>query len=192
MNIPGFGKPQNDNPYIIPQPGEDKKKTTFMMFGGLALLLILLFIVLTSGGNTAGQNDLKTVIDETADSLGVLNEYEKKLQSRSTQDEMALVKILLSGNYEKLITLYKDTYSKKTSFTKSPKADAASKQVLDAAVKNDTLDSEIADVLRPKIITARKNLITSKQNFKDNSDIRLITDVQTSYESVSEALNKTQ
>ena len=105
---------------------------------------------------------------------------------------MALVKILLSGNYEKLITLYKDTYSKKASFAKSPKADAASKRTLDAAVKNDTLDSEIADVLSPKIITARKKLITSKPNFKDKNDIGLITNVQTSYESVSDILDKKQ
>lgn len=189
MKIPGFGKPQNDNPYIIPQPGEDNKKTTFMMFGGLGLLVILLFIVLTSGGSPAGSTDLKSAVQQTSDAIGVVNEYDKHIKGQSAQNDIAQIKIILTGNYNKLIALYKDSYDPKASFSGAPKPDGASIKTLDSAVKNDTVDSEIVSVLKPKIILIRKSLIVSKPNFKSDN-LRVITNAQADYQSISDILEK--
>lgn len=192
MNIPGFGKPQNEDPYVIPQPGADNKKTTMLMFGGLAVLLLLLGLILFGGGSSAGQTELKGTIDSTAESLGVINDYDRKLKSRATQDDIALVKTILLGNYEKLIALYQKNYSAKAKFTKSPKADTASKARLESAIKNDTQDSEIIEVLKPKIIQARKYLITTKPHINTSDGTLVIETAQSDYLSITEILEKSR
>lgn len=187
---PSFGQPQNDDPYIIPQPGADKKKQTLLMFGGLAVILIILGMLIFGGKSAGGEIEMKAVIDETGESLGVISSYETKLKSLDSQNDIALVQIILRGNYQKLGDLYKETYNSKKSIPNSPRADEKSLDILDAAVTNDTIDTEIFQVLGPKILRSSQSLKKAKSNFTKAESLDTLTTAQTDFESLTSILDK--
>ncbi len=187
---PNFGQPQNEDPYVIPQPGSDKKKQGILMFGGLAVILLILGMLIFGGKSAGGEVQMKSVIDETGESIGVISEYDTKLKSLDAQNDIALVQIILRGNYQKLGDLYKETYGKKKTVPSSPKPDANSIEILDAAVTNDTIDTEIFEVLSPKISSASKSLGLAKSNFTKADSLEAITTAQTDFESLTSILNK--
>ena len=190
MNIPSFGQPQNPDPYVIPQPGQDKKKTTLLMFGGLAIVVILLAMMIFGGKSAGGQADMLSVMNQTGSALGAIKTYGPKAKNSTTQTHLSVINILLSGNYNTLGTLYKKTYDKKKKFLSSPVTDPATAQKLDAAVKNDTLDSEIISILKPKITIAQRSLLRAKPNFTGPSSSKTINTAITDYQSISDILNK--
>ncbi|MCB9823086.1 hypothetical protein H6800_02320 [Candidatus Nomurabacteria bacterium] len=187
---PNFGQPQNDDPYVIPQPGSDKKKQGLLMFGGLAIILLILGVLISGGKSAGGEVEMKSVIDETGESIGIITTYDKKLKSLDAQNDIALVQIILRGNYQKLGALYQETYGKKKTVPSSPKADVNSINTLDAAVTNDTIDTEIFEVLSPKISSASKSLGLAKSNFTKADSLEAITTAQTDFESLNSVLNK--
>lgn len=187
---PNFGQPQNEDPYVIPQPGSDKKKQAILMFGGLAIILLILAMLIFGGKSAGGEVQMKSVIDETGESIGVITEYNTKLKSLDAQNDIALVQIILRGNYQKLGDLYKETYGKKKAVPSSPKPDTDSLETLDAAVTNDTIDTEIFEVLSPKIANASRSLSLAKSNFTKADSLEVITTAQTDFESLTSILNK--
>ncbi len=190
MKLPQFGQAQNPDPYVIPQPGQDKKKTTLLMFGGLAIVLLLLWIILSGGKSAGGQTDMLSVMNQTGDSLAIIKDYSPKVKNSNTQNDLSLINIVLSGNYNKLGALYQKTYNAKKSFSASTKTKPADMQKLDAAVKNDTIDSEIITVLKPKITASQKALISAKPNFSNGTSSQTISGAQIDYQSVSDILDK--
>lgn len=192
MQIPKpiFGQPQNQDPYVIPQPGSDKKKQTLLMFGGLAVILLLLGMLIFGGKSAGGEAEMKSVIDDTGESIGIITTYEMRLKNLDAQNDIALVRIILRGNYQKLGDLYKETYGKKKTVPNSPKPDLNSQDILDAAVTNDTIDTEIFEVLSPKISSASKSLGLAKSNFTKADSLEAITTAQTDFDSLTSVLNK--
>ncbi len=187
---PSFGQPQNQDPYVIPQPGSDKKKQTLLMFGGLTVILLLLGMLIFGGKSTPGEADMQSVIDQTGESLGVISQYGQKAKNLDSQNDLALIQIILRGNYQKLGDLYKETYGKKKIVPSSPKPDLNSQDILDAAVTNDTIDTEIFKVLSPKILSASKSLKSVKANFTKADSINTVTTAQKDFESLTSVLNK--
>lgn len=187
---PNFGQPQNQDPYVIPQPGSDKKKQMILMFGGLAVILLILSMLIFGGKSAGGEIEMKAVIDETGESLGVISSYETKLKSLDSQNDIALVQIILRGNYQKLGDLYKETYNSKKSISNSPRADEKSLDILDAAVTNDTIDTEIFQVLGPKILRSSQSLEKAKSNFTKAESLDTLTTAQTDFESLTSILDK--
>ncbi|MCA9309355.1 hypothetical protein KC973_03190 [Candidatus Saccharibacteria bacterium] len=189
MNIAQFGKPQNPDPYEIPQPGADKKRTNLLMFGGLALLLLLLGVVLFSGGSAAGKQDLSDAIDSTGNALGAITEYEGDLQTNPVRNALAPVRIILLGDYNNLASIYKSTYDAKKSFGSTPKPSSADITTLEAAVKNDTIDTELLDALQPHLLSAQRSLIKVKPEIKDTVSRTKITTVQRDLQSVADIID---
>ena len=190
MKIPKFGQPQNPDPYTIPQPGSENKKRSLLMFGGLAVVLIMLGMLLFGGGAPAGREDSLSAIDATAEALGAIDEYDKELKRTPVKNEIAIVKTILRGNYQSLGTLYKNTYDKKKSFPSNPKLDARSTEILDTAVKNNTIDAALVEVLRPKITAVQRSLIAMKPNFNEPESLKTLSTAQADYQAVSDILEK--
>lgn len=190
MNIPAFGKAQNEDPYVIPQPGADKTKTALLMFGGLAVILILLGMLVFGGKKPAGQSDLLTVVEQTGYSIGAIDKYSKNLKNTSSKNDISQIQIFLKGNYQTLGALYAKTYDKKKVFKRSPLPDPASITTLEAAVKNDTVDSQLITVLKPKILKIQHGLQQVKPNFTANTSKDTIRTAQSDYQSITDILNK--
>lgn len=190
MNIAQFGKPQAENPYVIPEPGSDKKRTSLLMFGGLAIVLILLGILLFGGKKPGGQEQMLSAVNTTGEALGAINDYADELQTAPAQNDVALINIILTGNYQTLGDLYHDTYGKKQSFTKTSRAIAADKVALDEAVKNDTVDTELPDLLKIKVAKVQAALSAAKPNFTGNKSRTTLTTAQTDYSSIADILEK--
>lgn len=160
------------------------------MFGGLAVILLILSMLIFGGKSAGGEIEMKAVIDETGESLGVISSYETKLKSLDSQNDIALVQIILRGNYQKLGDLYKETYNSKKSISNSPRADEKSLDILDAAVTNDTIDTEIFQVLGPKILRSSQSLKKAKSNFTKAESLDTLTTAQTDFESLTSILDK--
>lgn len=160
------------------------------MFGGLAVILLILGMLIFGGKSAGGEIEMKAVIDETGESLGVISSYETKLKSLDSQNDIALVQIILRGNYQKLGDLYKETYNSKKSISNSPRADEKSLDILDAAVTNDTIDTEIFQVLGPKILRSSQSLEKAKPNFTKAESLDTLTTAQTDFESLTSILDK--
>lgn len=190
MNIAQFGKPQNPDPYEIPQPGASNKRTSLLMFGGVALILLLLGLVLFSGGDSAGKQDMLDATEGVGESIGTIQTYERDLKTTPVKNNMALIKVILRGSYQNLGTVYKDVYDEKKSFSNSPKPDATTITTLEAAVKNDTVDTEIVGTLKPQLLKAQRSLIKAKGNITGSASRAKIATVQDDISSVIEILNK--
>jgi hypothetical protein len=168
------------------------RKMIFLMIGGGLLLLIMLLLVIFGGKSTPGQADMKKVMQNTSDSLGILDEYQDDISFSGTKNDMALVQILLRGNLQNLNDLYKKTYNAKKSFSSTPKPDAKSKETLDSAQRDNKLDTEIIVVLKPKIREARLNLTKIKGNFTKQSSLETIDKAQTDYKAIADILDDQQ
>lgn len=189
MELPKFGMPQNPDPYAIPPPGADKKKL-FLMFGGVLALLVLLAFVLLGGGGNEGQTSMRSSLQNTSDSIGILNEYIGDINNTGLQNDLSLSLILLRGNQQSMNDLYKKTFPSARSFPRSPKPDDTSKEKLDAAKRNNVLDSEIITVLREKTQAASRSLAQAKQHFTSSSSREIITNSQEDLDQVYEILDK--
>ncbi|MBP9738436.1 hypothetical protein KBD20_01980 [Candidatus Saccharibacteria bacterium] len=193
MKLPQFGQPQNPDPYEIPQPGQDRRKTSILMFGGIGLLLLLLGLLVFGGGKKpGGQQDLLNVMNQTGSALAAIEEYEASIQNVPIQNNVALTKILLRGNYQNIGILYQKTYDKKQKFSNNPKLDGATQKTLDAAVTNNTIDSELISALETKVVSAQRSLIKVKPYFKSGDSRQTIVTAQTDYQSIADILEKSQ
>jgi len=190
MKIPKFGQPQNPDPYTIPQPGSENKKKSLLMFGGLGLLILILIMIVFGGGSPAGKTETLTAVTETGEAIGAIEAYERNLKTTPTKNDVARIKIILRGNYQSLGSMYKTTFDKKKSFTASPKVDSSSQRVLDAAVKNDTVDKALMAELQPKIIGAQRALIAMKASFSAPDSLQTISTAQTDYQAISDIIDK--
>lgn len=171
--MPQFGQQNQNYNYQVPNnPGVKKK---LILFGaGVTVLLVALVLVLTSGGSNAGQESMQKSLQSTSEALGIIDEYESKLTHSPTKNDVALVQILLRGNFEKINELYTTTYKPKKKISNSPKVDSDSKETLDRSLRNNTLDSDILTELEPKIIAARKQLTETRSSFKKRDSVEKI------------------
>lgn len=190
MDMPQFGQPQAENPYIIPQPGSNKKKTSLLMFGGLAVVLLLLGLLLFGGKKPGGQESMLTAVNSTGEALGAIHDYSKELKTSSAQNNIALTNIILTGNYQSLGSLYHTTYNKKQAFSSSLRATLADQKVLEQAVQNDTMDTELPALLQQKVATVESALTKAKPNFTSTQSRTTITTAQTDYASLADILQK--
>lgn len=189
MEMPQFGQQNNQN-YYGPEPDTASRKKLFMIIGGVLVLIIALILVLTSGSTKPGQETMKKSLQSTSEALGIIDEYEGKLQYEPTKNDVALVQILLRGNFQKLNELYNKTYKPKKKFSSSPKVDTKSKTTLDASERNNTLDSDILKALEPKIASAKKNLSASRSGFKKKDSVEKIKVSIEDMNSIQDILNR--
>lgn len=160
------------------------------MFGGAALLLIIVGWFLFASQPKPGAADMKIVVQNTSESLGIIDAYEDKLQYTPTKNDIALVQILLRGNYQNLNTLYNKTYKPNKKFSNSTKPDTKSKTTLDDAKRNNLLDSEIVTVLKPKIEAARAAARRSQSSFSKPDSINKLKTAQSDYQAIEDILNR--
>ncbi len=189
MEMPQFGQEQpvqyNQNQS---QPGSKKKM--ILVIAGVIVLMVALVMVLTSGGAPAGQVEMKQALQPAYDALGIIDGYEDKLTLAQTKNDVALSQILIRGNFQKLNEIYNTTYKPKKKFGTKPKPDTASAKILDAAERNNTLDSEIIDVLKPKIATAKKQLKLARSSVGKKSTLEKIDVSIEDLTSIEEILNR--
>lgn len=184
---PAFGQPTAQNPYQMPVPGNQKKKVFLMIGGGLLVLVLLLFVVF-GGKSTPGQENMTTVMQNTSESLGILDSYQEDVQFSGTKNDLALARIILRGSYQDLNELYKKAYKSKKSFSSSPKPDETSQELLDEAARDNQLDTELIDVLEEKIFAARKALQNQENNFSQASSKETVKKSQQDLATIAEIL----
>lgn len=189
MEMPQFGQQQNQN-YYQTGPSQGSKKKLYLIIAGVVVLLLALVFTLTSGGSKPGQETMRKSMQATSESLGIIDEYEDQLTYEPAKNDVALVKILLRGNFQKLNELYNTTYKPKKKFSNSPKIDTKSKQTLDRSQRNNTLDSDILTALEPKIETAKKNLTLSRSSFKKKDSVDKIKVSIEDLKSIEDILNR--
>jgi hypothetical protein len=191
MEIPKFGQPQNPDPYQIPDVNQSgSKKTLFIMAGGVLLLTIIIAWLFLGTGGKPGAEDMKVTVQNTSEALGIIDEYEGDLQYTPTKNDIALVQILLRGNYSNLNELYNKTYKPKKKFSNSPKPDKVSQTKLDAAKRNNVLDSEIITVLEPKIAAAKAAAKRSYPNFSKPDSLNQLKTAYNDYGAIEDILNR--
>lgn len=188
MNLPNIGQNQNNYNYQIPNdPGVKKKLILFG--GGVVILIIALIMVFTSGGGSPGMEPMRAALQSTNEALGIMDEYEAQIQSTDTKNEVALMQILVRGNFQKLNGLYQETYKPKSGFSSAPTIDAESKEALDRSARNNTLDSDILTALKPKVAEAQKQLSLTLPSFTTPSSVEMIETSIKDLASVEEILN---
>ncbi len=178
------------SPYDFPEQGTGKKKL-FLMFGGVIILLILLGSVLFSGGGVPGQVEMKNSLQATSDALGIIDEYSKDLAYAPTKNDVALTQILIRNNHQELNTRYNKLYKPKKRFNNNPKPDEKSQEVLDEARRNNTLDTEIIEVLGPKITEAGVALNAAKKVVVDKELVEILKLAEKDMQAILETLEKT-
>lgn len=189
--MPQFGQNQNEfQQYHQNTPNSGSRKKLVLIIGGVLTVIVILILLLTSGSSKGGQEDMRKSLQATSDALGIMDEYEAELTYDPTKNDIALSQIILRGNFQKLNELYTKTYKPKKKFTASPKPDKASKATLDESKRNNTLDSDIIDVLKPKIILAQKELKITKSSFSKKDSIDKINVSIADLQSIQDLLNK--
>ena len=183
-----FGYPTTENPYQIPQ-APNHRKQIFMMIGGGIAVLILLLIVVNSGGSKPGQPEMQSATQNTGEALAILNSYQSNLSLGDSQNNGALMQILLIGNYQALSKLYNSTYHGKKSFPSNLALDASSKSTLDGAERNNQLDSQLVSTLQPKIATALAQLKKAAPDFKRADNKAIVAEAQSDLTSINEILS---
>lgn len=171
MNLPFLQK--NQDQYYYPEEGGDKKKM-IILFGGIIVILLLGALLLFGGGeDQAGQLSMKQSLQSTNEALGIIDEYQDQLTYSPTKNDVALIQIILRGNYQKLSDLYAEAYdAKKPSGSFKPDEDSV--EELDRSVRNNTIDTDIITVLEPKITAAEKSLEQAAVDFTKQSSVELI------------------
>jgi len=170
------GQPaQPVNPYDFVDQGPNKKKMWLMIGGGI-LVIIMLILVLTSGGGTPG----------------IIDEYEDKLQFAPSKSTVALTQILIRGNYQELNTLYTKQYKPSKRFSAQPKPDKESQATLDEAVKNNSIDSEIIEILKPKIASIRKAIKSAKLTVQDKKTRDALITAEKDMQAITQALEESR
>ena len=191
MEMPQIGQNQNEfQQYHQDTPNTDSKKKLILIIGGVFVVIVILILTLTSGGSKGGQEDMRKSLQATSDALGIMDEYEAELSYAPTKNDIALSQIIIRGNFQKLNELYTKTYKAKKKFSASPKPDKASATTLDASKRNNTLDSDIIDVLKPKIALAQKELKITKSSFSKKDSVDKINVSIADLQSIQDLLNK--
>jgi len=188
---PAFGQPTAQNPYQMPAQQQDKKKLLFMG-GGALVVILLLILLLFSGGSIPGQENMRTVLQNSEDVVGILDEYQEDVQFSGTKNDLALARIIMRGSYQDLNELYKKAYKPKKNFSSSPKPDDNSKEQLDNAARDNQLDTEIVNILEEKILAARRALQNQEGNFSQASSKQTIKKAQEDLAAVAEILDDQQ
>lgn len=191
MKLPNISKPRQlgTNDYMTEiDPSAQKKKKIFMIAGAV-IVVLLLSLVLFGNKATPGQEELRKSVQSTADALGIVDEYEKNLQYAPTKNDIALTQTLLRGNFQQLNDLY-NTFKPKKRFTSNPKPSKSSAETLDEAVRNNTIDNQIIEVLKPIISSAKRNLQTAKPSFTKKESTRTIQTAIDDMQSIAELLNR--
>jgi hypothetical protein len=188
LNQDPISQPQNL--YDFPDEGANKKKL-FLMIGGVILLVIILAAVLFSGGGVTGQVEMKNSLQATSDALGIIDEYSDDLKYAPTKNDVALTQILIRNNHQELNTKYNKLYKPKKRFNSSPKPDAKSKETLDEARRNNKLDTEIIEVLRPKITEAGVAMNAAKKVVTDKELSSKLAAAEKDMQAILEMLEKT-
>lgn len=191
--IPQLGQQPQQAPqdlYQFEKPATSKKKM-LLIAGGVVLLLIMIGSLLFSGGEKPGLTELKNVLQPTADTLGIIDEYEKDLQYAPTKNDIALTQILIRGNYQELNTRYSKFYKPKKRFSNSPKPDTTSQELLEEARRSNTLDTEIIEVIQPKITETQSALAKAKKVVLDKELLELIEVAEKDMQAIQNALDKT-
>lgn len=178
------------NPYDFPDESGNKKKL-FFMIGGVILLIILLATVLFSGGGIPGQVEMKNSLQATSDALGIIDEYSKDLKYAQTKNDVALTQILIRNNHQELNTKYNKLYKPSKRFNNNPKPDEKSQATLDEARRNNTLDTEIIEVLAPKITEAGVALNAAKKVVVDKELAATLELAEKDMQAILETLEKT-
>lgn len=187
MELPNLGQPQNQNYYSTTVEPASRKKL-ILIVGGVLVLVIALILVLTSGGSKAGQETMRSSLQASSEALGIIDEYEDRLQYAPSKNDVALVQILLRGNFQKLNELYTTTYKPKNKISNSPKVDSESKETLDRSVRDNTLDSDILKALEPKIAEAKKSLTRTRPSFTKKDSVEKIETSIKDLESIEDIL----
>ena len=189
--MPQFGQEQNQfQQYHQDTPQADSKKKLFLIIGGVLVLLIILAFMLLSGGSKGGQVELRKSLQSTTEALGIIDEYEDQLTLEQAKNDIALSQILIRGNFQKLNALYNSTFNPKKKFSTSPKPDSASVSSLDKSQRNNTLDADIIEVLKPKIAEAKKQLTLAKPSFSKKDSVEKINVSINDLKSIEEILNR--
>lgn len=189
MSLPSFKSSLGTNDYLVQQdPAAEKKKKIFMITG-IVVLLIALSVVLLAKKPTPGQTELQAAMQPTSEALGIVDEYDRSLHYDPTKNDVALTQTLLRGNYQELNKLY-TTFKPKKRFAGNPKPDKESIATLDQAVRNNTIDNTIIDVLKPKIAKAKKNLQIAKPFFTKKSSLDTIQTSIDDMNSIEDLLNR--
>lgn len=189
MQLPNIGQNKNQPQYYyqnVPPPASKKK--VFLVGAGIVALLGLLLAVVLGGGSKAGEQDMQNALTSTSDAIGIISKYENDLRYAPTQNDVALTKILLRGNFQQLNELYNKTYKPRKKFSASPKADAGSATQLDRAKRSNTLDNEIIEALKTKVLAADKSLVSAKSAFKTGSSKTVVQDSITDLDSIEDLL----
>lgn len=189
MNLPGMNQNPSNYNYQVPNDPAVKKKL-FLFGGGVVILVIALVLVLTSGGSKKGEDTMRASLQSTTEALGIIDEYEKQIQDTSTQNDLALIQILIRGNFQKLNDLYTETFKPKKKFSSAPKVDNDSKEALDRSARNNTLDSDIITELKPKVAAAKKSLAATRPNFTKSDSVEKIKTSIEDLESVEAILDR--
>ncbi len=152
--MPQFNQAPQQAPedlYQFEKPPMSKKKMALIGGGALLLIIMIFSLIFSGGGEKPGYTEMKTAMQSTSDALGIIDEYEKDLNYAPSKNNVALTQILIRGNYQELNTRYTKLYKPKKRFSTNPKPDAKSQETLDAAVRNNTIDTEIIDALVDKV-----------------------------------------
>ena len=171
MNIPFLNK--NQDPYGYPDEEADKKKK-IIIFGSIIVVVLLGMLLLFGGGgdDQPGLANMKQSIDSTNGALGIIKTYKTELSNSGTVNDIALIEIILNGNFQKLNDFYKANYKAK-SISPQEKPDEATQEILDRSVRNNTVDTDIIEPLKLQIADAEKSLKLAAQEFtvKANTDL---------------------
>ncbi len=191
MKLPDLSKQSQlgTNDYMVQaDPAAEKKKLYLIIGGVIALLLVLSFLIF---GNkpTPGLAEMRGGLQATSDALGIVDEYQDKLSYAPTKNDIALTQTLLRGNFQNLNEIY-NTFKPKKRFTSNPKPDKKSTDRLDEAVRNNTIDNNIIEVLRPKITKAESELKKAKSNFTKKESSNKIQTAIDDLQSIQELLNR--
>ena len=187
--MPQFGQSQPVQ-YNQNEPQPASKKKIILIAVGIVALLVALILVLTSGSAPAGQLEMRQALQSKSDALGVIDKYEPQLTTNQARNDVALIQILIRGNFQKLNEVYNATYNPKKKFSSQPKPDTASAKILDTAVRNNTIDSEIITVLKPKIAAAKKQLAVAQKTVSKKSDVEKIKISINDLTSIEDILNQ--
>lgn len=174
-----------------PEEASGISKKQLYIGGGILLAIVTaLALLLTSGGAKPGQAEMAATLQPLSEAVAITKTYEKQLSRTDVKNDMTLVKILLQSNYQPLNDLYSTTFTPVKKFSSNPKPDDESVEKLDAAVKKNTLDDEIINVLGPKVATAANQLKRARPNFSKQESVNTIETAQKALESVLDILNR--
>ena len=186
MNLPFLNKNQDE--YYYPEEGDKKKK--IIMFGGIAVVVLLGSMLLFGGKkDTGGQLSMQKSLASTNEALGVIEDYQEKLNYAPTKNDIANIRLILTGNYQKLTILYEATYQGKKP-SANVKSDPDSIEKLDRSVRNNTVDNDIFTVLKPKIEASQSLLEQSAIDIKTPSAIKVLKDSINDYDSIISVIDK--